>query len=905
MTDSSARIGPYRVRAVLGRGGMGDVYLAEDERTSATVALKVLPRELSFRPDRIERFQREARTVASLDHPAIVRVLDSGSSDGVHYIAMEPVEGASLAEIVRRAAVRGSRPFVELISAEPPAPIPAERASEAKAAFFRDVARTLEPIASVVHLAHQHGIVHRDIKPSNVLVDRDGNPHLTDFGIARIDDGKALTSPGEMLGTADYMSPEQVAPSDDGVALATDVFSLGATLFECLTGRPPFGSGAPEVVIQRIRETQPPNPRAIDSAIPEPLARIALRCLEKAPDRRYATSAELADDLARFVAGQPVRAKSVPSATRAWRHVRERGEPLAAIGGAIALVIVCAIVVGWTRQSDTETRRRRGDRLRQSGVALYGLGRIDDAREQFDRAIDSDPDNPINYVFRALTAIAERRESDSKKNLAEAVARGLDSKIVGAIQIGADPFEGVEPTGRPDTEKALIEFLCGLGCERRLDYRSAHDRFEKSLRFDPDLIGVYREDATVLDLLGEPRIALEAIERYCDHVPQESEEWHIGRGLSFHLKGEWTRAVQEYDLVSESDLTPEVAFQRGQSRTQMCMRRLGAPEEALKAVRDYRMACSFDPANAKFQVALANALMVQSALLEDPTPLPEAEALVSGIIQRFPDDAIALGVRGVIALGTDEFESAVRDLERASNSLPMDTSIQYCLALAHRQWALALADKQDEVACRRELLHAERASEKLLDTLPLADDSLLARNAHFAALIVDIVRRLHYDGMHDDAFRLLELAHRYVPTQDVCQELATCVFNRFSDGGNASHEDRDRAAGLFAEAWDRGDRSLSVLSALLYLYSEHRASGATVGRMNALLEAALNVSADKNTDPNCVVNLAIGLCKSGEPHAATEALRLLRQAHLDDPDKAPAELRDGIREVIEAAKKGR
>jgi eukaryotic-like serine/threonine-protein kinase len=309
------RLGPYRFLRLLGRGAMGEVHLAEDERTGERVALKLLSRLSSLRPRRVQRFLREAAAISAVDHPAIARVRESGEIEGVLFIALEFVDGPTLADVLERRAAHGPRPLADLVAADGEADVPAAGSDDA-ARYPADVARLAEHVARGLQAAHEKGILHRDVKPSNILVARDGTPRLVDFGLARIAFEARITMTGEFVGTSDYASPEQADPMHAVACPASDVFSLGATLFECFAGTPPFGSGAPPDVLRRIRREEPPSLLEVDPDLPAPLAAIVANCLAKPLAQRYASAAELADDLARFRDGEPVVLRPAPPPAR-------------------------------------------------------------------------------------------------------------------------------------------------------------------------------------------------------------------------------------------------------------------------------------------------------------------------------------------------------------------------------------------------------------------------------------------------------------------------------------------------------------------------------------------------------------------------------------------------------------
>jgi serine/threonine protein kinase len=274
--------GDYELQEELGRGGMGVVYKAWDKSLQRHVALKMVLRGEHASAADLSRFRGEARSAAGLSHPNIVPVYNVGEHDGQAFFSMKYIEGETLA---RR--VRGG-------------PLPP-----------REAARILAQAARAVDHAHQNGILHRDLKPANVLLDDTGQPHVTDFGLAkRVEGGVSLTGTGAIVGTPSYMAPEQAAGSPEPPTSASDVYSLGAILYEMLTGRPPFLAASAIDTLLLVRSEEPVRPRLLNPQIDPDLELIVRKCLEKRPRHRYASAAQLADDLDAFLSGEPVSARS-------------------------------------------------------------------------------------------------------------------------------------------------------------------------------------------------------------------------------------------------------------------------------------------------------------------------------------------------------------------------------------------------------------------------------------------------------------------------------------------------------------------------------------------------------------------------------------------------------------------
>lgn len=307
------RIGDYRLLRLIGRGGMGVVYEALHEPTQRPAALKMLSRMSQADKIARERFNREAEATAKLTHPNIVQVYEVGEHQGQPFLALEYIAGPSLADALKK-------------SRQSP----------------REAAGIVEQLARAVHYAHEQGIIHRDLKPANVLLSPD-RPKITDFGLAQHLESTDLTITGEVVGTPDYMSPEQARGkcSRGNISQAADIYALGAILYASLTGRPPFQGATALDALELVRLHDPILPSRIIHAVPRDLETICLKCLEKDPARRYASAEGLADDLQRFLNGEPVAARRAGQVERLRRWCRRN--PVTAVAGGLGFI---AIVLG-------------------------------------------------------------------------------------------------------------------------------------------------------------------------------------------------------------------------------------------------------------------------------------------------------------------------------------------------------------------------------------------------------------------------------------------------------------------------------------------------------------------------------------------------------------------------------
>jgi serine/threonine protein kinase/tetratricopeptide (TPR) repeat protein len=308
-------LGDYELLEEIGRGGQGVVFRARQKSLNRIVALKVINLGQWASRAHLKRFRREAEASASLDHPGIVPIHEVDERDGSCYFSMKFVEGGQLDEVTKRE------------------PIP-----------IRSAVELIAKVARTVHYAHEHGILHRDIKPGNILLDAKGEPHLTDFGLARlVESESSVTHTLDVLGTPSYMAPEQAVGNNAAISSVTDVYGIGAVLYQLLTGHPPFAGGATYETIKLLLDTEPRHPRLLNPKLDRDLSTICLKCLEKDPTRRYPSALALADDLERWLKHEPILARHIGIFTRSGKWLRRN--PTTAL--LAASLIALAAAAGW------------------------------------------------------------------------------------------------------------------------------------------------------------------------------------------------------------------------------------------------------------------------------------------------------------------------------------------------------------------------------------------------------------------------------------------------------------------------------------------------------------------------------------------------------------------------------
>jgi serine/threonine protein kinase/cytochrome c-type biogenesis protein CcmH/NrfG len=397
--------GDYELLEEIGRGGQGVVYRARQKSLNRTVALKIIGLGPWATETHLKRFRREAEAAARLQHPRIVPIHEVGERDGQCYFSMNFIEGGQLDEVARRE------------------PIPIRQAAE----LVAKVART-------VHYAHEHGILHRDIKPGNILLDANGEPLLTDFGLARLVEAEStVTGTKEVLGTPSYMAPEQAAGETAKLGKATDVYGLGAVLYQLLTGQPPFAGGTTYETIRLLRDTEPRPPRVLNRKIDRELSTICLKCLEKEPTRRYPAAAGLAEDLEHWLKHEPIQAKPSGFFTHSRKWVRRN--PSTAL--STTLLVVFAIALGvmiWNQRSVP---------LIPKSVAILPFENLtaDPGNAYFAEGIQEEILTRLASIagLKVISRTSTQQYQSKPKNLRE-IARqlGVENILEGSVQKAAD-----------------------------------------------------------------------------------------------------------------------------------------------------------------------------------------------------------------------------------------------------------------------------------------------------------------------------------------------------------------------------------------------------------------------------------------------------------------------------------
>lgn len=536
--------GDYVLLEEIARGGMGVIYKARQVSLNRTVVLKMILAGPLATPAFIKRFRLEAEAAANLQHPNIVTIYEVGEHQGQHYFSMDYIEGRSLAAMAREN------------------PLPAARAAE-----------YVRVVAEAIQYAHQRGILHRDLKPSNVLIDPYDRPRVTDFGLAkRMEGGEDLTTTGAILGTPSYMSPEQASGHHEETGPSADIYALGAILYELVTGRPPFKAGTPVETLKQVLESEPAPPRLLNPTVPPDLETICLKCLEKDTQRRYSTARELADELGRFLRGEPILARPIGLGEKLGRWSKRHPATVALSLAILALLLtvsigstVAAFRIAAARQ-ETEWQRQRAetasalnqDRLARSYVAsgarLVEEGDLLGSLPWFAAALALDEKSPektkihrlrLGMVLRECPQLEQVLVHQMAVNHAEISPDGW--RIVTA---GADHLAQLwtastgDPIGPPMRHENIVNFACFSPDGRRVLTASA------------DHTARIWEAAT-----GKPLLPALVHTGAVHHASFSSDGRQVATASADHTVGIW-------DAVSGRSLIPPLVHEAGVLRVQ-------------------------------------------------------------------------------------------------------------------------------------------------------------------------------------------------------------------------------------------------------------------------------------------------------------------------------------------------
>src|SRR6266545_3528633 len=681
-------LGDYELLEEIGRGGQGVVFRARQKSLNRTVALKVISLGQWASKAHLKRFRREAEAAASLDHPWIVPIYEVDERDGSCYFSMKFVEGGQLDEVTRRE------------------PMPIRQAVE----LIAKVART-------VHYAHGHGILHRDIKPGNILLDAKGEPHLTDFGLARlVESESSVTHTLDVLGTPSYMAPEQAVGNNAAVSSATDVYGIGAVLYQLLTGHPPFAGGATYETIRLLLDTEPRQPRLLNPKIDRDLSTICLKCLEKDPKRRYPSALALAEDLERWLKHEPIQARHTGVFTRGRKWV-QRNPTSALLVACVVALAAAAVWIVWKSELiqqplatgiavlPFENLGQIGDTLRVSHVLEGSARRSGDRIHLNAQLIDTrtdthvwaeEYDRDLNDLFAVQSEIAKKVAQQLHAKLSAAEKASVEERptedlvaydfYVRAISMIYNAQVPLGPTAETpsDARKTLSE---------------AVELLNKAVARDPNFFLAYCQLAFAHDLIGDTvhlALAKSAIDSAFRLRP-DSGEAHLA--LGWHLQySEYDRARAELALAQQTlPNDPRVYELAGKID-----RRQGRWADA---THNLQRASELDPRNLPYLLTLA---ATYNLWLHD---YEQYAKVMDRILALHPDRKPERIFRAFIAVDqradTGPWRVAIEKIlaeDPASAKDPFLTGHRFTLALLDRDFdaagdlAAALSPKDSEVA---------------------------------------------------------------------------------------------------------------------------------------------------------------------------------------------------------------
>ena len=687
VAETLGELGDYKLLEVVGRGGQGVVYRAHQKSLNRTVALKMISLGSWATEAHLKRFRREAEAAARLEHPGIVPIHEVGERDGSCYFSMKFVEGGQLDEVVRRTPMS-----------------------------IRQAAELIAKVAGTVHYAHEHGILHRDIKPGNILLDAKGEPLLTDFGLARLVEAEStVTRTKEVMGTPSYMAPEQAVGNNAAVSSATDVYGLGAVLYQLLTGHPPFAGGTTYETIKLVLDTEPRRPRLLNPKIDRDLSTICLKCLEKDPKRRYLSALALAEDLERWLKHEPIQARHTGIFTRGKKWVRRNPSSAVLITLLVALAAGSGVVV-WNRvfavpmpksvavlpfenlsrdpdnayfadgiqdeiltrlskianlkvisRNSTQKYKSTPENLREVGRQLGVANLLEGSVQKIANAVH------INVqLIRAATDEHVWAESYNRKlddvfgvegEVARAIADQLNAKLTGAEQKAI--------TDKPTQNLAAYDaYLRGLSIEHNSIFFSASEEaaaaYATAVQLDPKFALAWARLAATRSYLyfngidrntNSAAAVKDAADRAIALQPELGEAWVAQGAYRYRVQRDYAGALQTYNEAQKRLPNSSFVF----DNMALVGRRLGLWKEAEAY---YKKATELDPRDPAIFVEMG------SDFLNHLRRFDEAQAALDRALEISPGDQTAIVGKASIFQSQGRLEEAAKEIAR----IPADSA---------------------------------------------------------------------------------------------------------------------------------------------------------------------------------------------------------------------------------------
>src|SRR5437762_917975 len=837
--------GDYELLEEIGRGGQGVVYRARQKSLNRTVALKVIGLGQWATQAHLKRFRREAEAAANLDHPCIVPIYEVGEREGSCYFSMKFIEGGQLDEVARRTPIS-----------------------------IRNAAELIAKLARTVHYAHEHGILHRDIKPGNILLDAKGEPHLTDFGLARLLETKStVTHTMDVLGTPSYMAPEQAVGNNARVSSATDIYGLGAVLYQLLTGHPPFAGGTTYETVRLVLDTEPRQPRLLNPKIDRDLATICLKCLDKDPQRRYSSALALAEDLERWLKHEPIRARRTGIFTRGRKWVRRN--PTSALLVA-SLTALAAVIGGMIWKSEFVHRPPA------TGIAVLPFENLSKDEENAFFAGGVQDEILTNLAKVADLKVISRTSvmkyrSDLERNLREiAKTLGVSDVVEGSVQRAG---------GRVRVSAQLIDARSDAHLWAEQYDRDVADVFAIQSEIAQQIVNQLRAK------LSEAEKAAIAERPTADPVAYAYYTKAKEMDLSVNWEGDEKNLNQKVELLEKAtQRDPNFALAYcALAKTQVDLSSMiGEPDNRKHlelAKKAAEAALRLRPDLGETHLELARYYFYAGALTNDYDRAREELAIVR---RKLPNNAEALTIEARIGRHENRWDASLANLQKASELDPRNDEIAFYLGQIYFEMR-----RYSEL----EQLQTKRAAESgTLDSLGL--QSYLARiklaqgDPVAAQSLLEQVPLDYSPGFWVWDIRFT--AALYLRDYDAANRVIAATPAKWADfafgeqtaswaEGQVARArgDKQKALAAFAAARKKIEAKLGHEAKDAIYLSEVATLDAGLGQKEQAIREArravqlMPIAKDSLNGPTLVANLALVYAWTGEPARALEQLEIV------------------------------